>query len=259
MAKSLIIVESPAKARTIKKILGRGYQVLPSMGHVKDLPKSRLGVDIEKGFAPTYVVIKERKKGLTQILAPPRRGPAGSLPRDHEKRRHPGDGGSPFPRQEQVRLPAGQAHRGPDRGIFPEPPPLEEGPARSLGGKGPVRRREDHLGKGEADRLLRPRGILVTYRALCGKRPTRVHREARGGGGEEGEAPDRGGDSRPPQGGGERPFRGPGDPEEDAAALSPPAVHDLHTPAGGGEETAHALLPDDDGRPIPLRGGRGPP
>jgi len=69
MAKSLIIVESPAKARTIKKILGRGYQVLPSMGHVKDLPKSRLGVDIEKGFAPTYVVIKERKKVLTEILA----------------------------------------------------------------------------------------------------------------------------------------------------------------------------------------------
>ena len=69
MAKSLIIVESPAKARTIKKILGRGYQVLPSMGHVKDLPKSRLGVDIEKGFAPTYIVIKERKKVLTEILA----------------------------------------------------------------------------------------------------------------------------------------------------------------------------------------------
>jgi len=69
MAKSLIIVESPAKARTIKKILGRGYQVLPSMGHVKDLPKSRLGVDIEKGFAPTYLVIKERKKVLTEILA----------------------------------------------------------------------------------------------------------------------------------------------------------------------------------------------
>src|SRR3990172_646182 len=69
MAKSLVIVESPAKARTIKKILGRGYQVLPSMGHVKDLPKSRLGVDIEKGFAPTYLVIKERKKVLTEILA----------------------------------------------------------------------------------------------------------------------------------------------------------------------------------------------
>jgi DNA topoisomerase-1 len=68
MAKSLIIVESPAKARTIKKILGRGYQVLPSMGHVKDLPKSRLGVDVEKGFAPHYIVIRDRKKILSEIL-----------------------------------------------------------------------------------------------------------------------------------------------------------------------------------------------
>jgi DNA topoisomerase-1 len=68
MAKSLIIVESPAKARTIKKILGKGYQVLPSMGHVKDLPKSRLGVDVEKGFVPTYIVIKDRKKVLSEIL-----------------------------------------------------------------------------------------------------------------------------------------------------------------------------------------------
>ena len=68
MAKSLIIVESPAKARTIKKILGRGYQVLPSMGHVKDLPKSRLGVDVEKGFAPHYIVIRDRKKVLAEIL-----------------------------------------------------------------------------------------------------------------------------------------------------------------------------------------------
>jgi DNA topoisomerase-1 len=68
MAKSLIIVESPAKARTIKKILGRGYQVLPSMGHVKDLPKSRLGVDVDSGFVPTYIVIKDRKKVLSEIL-----------------------------------------------------------------------------------------------------------------------------------------------------------------------------------------------
>ncbi len=68
MAKSLIIVESPAKAKTIKKILGKGYQVLPSMGHVKDLPKSRLGVDVDSGFVPTYIVIKDRKKVLSEIL-----------------------------------------------------------------------------------------------------------------------------------------------------------------------------------------------
>ncbi|MGE5189534.1 MAG: type I DNA topoisomerase [Gemmatimonadota bacterium] len=69
MASSLVIVESPAKAKTIKKILGRGYDVLPSMGHVKDLPKSRLGVDVDNGFAPSYIVIRERKKVLSDILA----------------------------------------------------------------------------------------------------------------------------------------------------------------------------------------------
>ncbi|HEY7586518.1 MAG TPA: toprim domain-containing protein, partial [Candidatus Deferrimicrobiaceae bacterium] len=69
MAKSLVVVESPAKAKTIQKILGKGFQVLSSMGHVKDLPKSRLGVDVEGGFAPTYVVIKERKKVLGEIVA----------------------------------------------------------------------------------------------------------------------------------------------------------------------------------------------
>ncbi|MEK9172036.1 MAG: toprim domain-containing protein, partial [Nitrospirota bacterium] len=65
MSKSLIIVESPAKARTITKYLGRGYTVMASVGHVKDLPTSKLGVDIEHDFAPQYVTIK----GKTQVLA----------------------------------------------------------------------------------------------------------------------------------------------------------------------------------------------
>jgi DNA topoisomerase-1 len=68
MAKSLVVVESPAKAKTIQKILGRGFQVLSSMGHVMDLPKSRLGVDVDNGFEPSYVVIKDRKKVLGDIL-----------------------------------------------------------------------------------------------------------------------------------------------------------------------------------------------
>ncbi|MDR3644833.1 MAG: type I DNA topoisomerase [Clostridia bacterium] len=54
----LVIVESPAKANTIKKYLGRGYKVAASMGHVRDLPKSRMGVDIEHGFAPKYIPIR---------------------------------------------------------------------------------------------------------------------------------------------------------------------------------------------------------
>lgn len=69
MAKSLIIVESPAKARTISKYLGRGYQVVASVGHVKDLPKSKLGIDVDGDFQPHYVVIRGKSKVLTEIKA----------------------------------------------------------------------------------------------------------------------------------------------------------------------------------------------
>lgn len=54
----LVIVESPAKANTIKKYLGKGYNVIASMGHIRDLPKSRMGVDIENGFKPEYISIR---------------------------------------------------------------------------------------------------------------------------------------------------------------------------------------------------------
>jgi len=64
---SLVVVESPAKAKTIKKYLGRGFDVKASVGHVKDLPTSKLGVDIENGFAPDYVAIKGKAKVLSEI------------------------------------------------------------------------------------------------------------------------------------------------------------------------------------------------
>ncbi len=67
MAKNLVIVESPAKAKTIKRYLGSDYQVMPSVGHVVDLPKSKLGVDIEHDFAPDFVVIKGKAKVLGEI------------------------------------------------------------------------------------------------------------------------------------------------------------------------------------------------
>jgi DNA topoisomerase-1 len=67
MAKSLIIVESPTKARTITKYLGRGYTVMASVGHIKDLPTSKLGVDLEHDFKPHYVTIKGKAKVLAEI------------------------------------------------------------------------------------------------------------------------------------------------------------------------------------------------
>ncbi len=65
--RKLVIVESPAKARTLNKILGRNYILKASMGHVRDLPKSTLGVDVENDFAPKYVVPKEKKKVIKEI------------------------------------------------------------------------------------------------------------------------------------------------------------------------------------------------
>ncbi|MBR0145770.1 MAG: type I DNA topoisomerase, partial [Eubacterium sp.] len=58
MAKNLVIVESPAKAKTIKKYLGKNYEVIASEGHVRDLPKSDMGVDIENDFEPHYITIR---------------------------------------------------------------------------------------------------------------------------------------------------------------------------------------------------------
>ncbi len=69
MEKSLVIVESPAKSKTIKKFLGPGFEVMASMGHVKDLPKSRLGVDVAGNFDPEYIAIRKRMKTIKELKA----------------------------------------------------------------------------------------------------------------------------------------------------------------------------------------------
>ena len=63
----LVIVESPAKARTIAKFLGKGYKVEASQGHVRDLPKSQLGIDVENDFDMKYITIHGRGKILAKI------------------------------------------------------------------------------------------------------------------------------------------------------------------------------------------------
>src|SRR3989338_5506409 len=67
MSKSVVIVESPTKVKTINKILGDKYKVLSSMGHLIDLPKSTLGVDIEKNFEPKLIVVRSKQKILTKL------------------------------------------------------------------------------------------------------------------------------------------------------------------------------------------------
>ncbi len=68
MSKSLVIVESPAKARTIRKYLGPSFTVKASLGHVKDLPRSKMGVAVDDGFAPEYHVIPGKRKVLDEII-----------------------------------------------------------------------------------------------------------------------------------------------------------------------------------------------
>jgi DNA topoisomerase-1 len=67
MERSLIIVESPTKVKTIKKYLGGDYDVRASVGHVKDLPKSKLGIDIKENFQPTYEVLESKKKVIAEL------------------------------------------------------------------------------------------------------------------------------------------------------------------------------------------------
>lgn len=67
MAATLVIVESPAKARTISKFVGKGYNVLASMGHIRDLPKTKLGVDVDNDFEPKYVTLRAKGKILKEL------------------------------------------------------------------------------------------------------------------------------------------------------------------------------------------------
>ena len=66
MAK-LVIVESPSKIKSVKKYLGSGYNVMASVGHVRDLPKSKLGVDIENNFKPQYINMADKKDVIKQL------------------------------------------------------------------------------------------------------------------------------------------------------------------------------------------------
>ena len=71
----LVIVESPSKAKTIQKYLGQGYEVIASMGHVRDLPKARLSVDVKDSFKPKYSIItfnEITKTGVAEGMAHPR-------------------------------------------------------------------------------------------------------------------------------------------------------------------------------------------
>ena len=78
---SLVIVESPAKAKTISKYLGRGYKVRATIGHIRDLPEKRMGIDVDNGFEPEYVTIAGKEKTLAELKSAAREA-KGDLSRD---------------------------------------------------------------------------------------------------------------------------------------------------------------------------------
>lgn len=82
---TLVIVESPAKAKTIEKYLGSSYVVLASMGHLIDLPKSRLGVDVEHGFTPEYLTIRGKAKLLKELQTTAKKSSAVLLASDNDR------------------------------------------------------------------------------------------------------------------------------------------------------------------------------
>src|SRR3984893_16073712 len=85
MPSRLIIVESPSKARTLSRFLGSEYTVLASMGHVRDLPKSKIGVDVDAGFTPQYEVIKGKEKQIRYLCAPSRKAQSTLLAADPDR------------------------------------------------------------------------------------------------------------------------------------------------------------------------------
>ena len=83
--KKLVVVESPTKARTISRFLGSGYEIMASMGHIMDLPKSKLGVDVDNGFRPQYEMMEDKKKILSQLKSFAKESPEVILATDPDR------------------------------------------------------------------------------------------------------------------------------------------------------------------------------
>src|SRR6201992_4269686 len=85
MARNLVIVESPAKAKTIGKYLGKQYVVKASLGHVKDLPKKNLSVDVDNDFSPVYEVIDGKRKLIAELKSEAKKSDAIYLAADPDR------------------------------------------------------------------------------------------------------------------------------------------------------------------------------
>ena len=197
MPGTLVIVESPAKAKTIEKYLGGDYAVRASFGHVRDLPKSQLGVDVDDGFEPVYEVPEDSKRHVAElkralkgadelVLATDydREGEAIAYPRGHPARRlagrcqahhvhrdhagrDPRVGAAPTrDRPEARRRAGGPTGPRPPRRVPDQPDPVEEGAAGPVGGPGAIGRGPSDRRAGARDPGVRPGRVLERRRPI---------------------------------------------------------------------------------------------
>ena len=198
MAKALVVVESPAKAKTINKYLGGEYKVLASMGHIRDLPKSKLGVDVDNDFEETYESILSRKKRdqgtegrgqgrhghlrrdrprsrrrsdwLAHCAGARRQETQDSPPdvqRDHQEGDSRSDQAPEGDRRKNGRRAAGAPRARSPGGLQDQPAALGQGAPRPERRPRAVGRAQTGLRPRTRDRTVRPRGILERLRAPC--------------------------------------------------------------------------------------------
>ena len=202
-AKKLVVVESPAKAKTLSRYLGRDFVVKASVGHVVDLPKNKLGVDVDNDFQPEYEIIHGKGKVIAELRSalkgkdaiylgpdPDREGeaiayplgregrPEGvqgqglsrSLQRDHQERGARGDRPSRRDRRAQVRGSASAPSDRPPGGLPDQPAALGEGASRALGRSRAVRRGAAHRRARARDRRVPSGRVLADHGDARGAR-----------------------------------------------------------------------------------------
>ena len=135
MAKYLVIVESPAKVKTIKKFLGANYEVEASNGHVRDFPKSQFGIDVENDFEPKYITIRGKGELLAKLRKAAKKADKIYLATDPDREGeaiswHLMQALKEDPEYESCRCTAGEKNAGPYGGVYHQPASLGESKER---------------------------------------------------------------------------------------------------------------------------------